>query len=521
MEAAKVQEIDLGSIKESGTNPRQGYDEGKLKELAESIKEKGVLQPILVRPHENNGYQIVFGHRRLRAARLAGLKLIPAMVKVMNDQTVLEAQLIENCNREDIHPLEEAEGYRQLMKLYKYTAEDLAIKVGKSKAYVYARLKLSELPTEAKKKFHDGKLNPSTALLIARIPNPKLQIQATKEITSVRWSGEVMSYREAANHIQQRYMLRLSQAPFPTADAKLYPQAGPCSTCPKRTGNQKELFSDIKSADVCTDPDCFAEKKNRSRQKTIAEARAKGQTVLDEKETKKVFYVGNQVTSASGYFDLVDRCWDDPKNRNWQKLLGKNMPEVILAIDPTGKIHQVVRQGDARKALKAAGYNFKVESWSSSGPEQKKRQREAKIYNETVSRAITQLIDKIEKTQGDFSAKVWQVLAAVSYHYAWYDIQKKVAGRRLAGQKLKPAAGRDIFKTHIKKMNGKKAKGLIIELIIARAVNQYGYGEKFGKEFIELCRHFGINIEKLHARVKEENRKSKTKLSRKKAPDGK
>jgi ParB-like chromosome segregation protein Spo0J len=213
----------------------------------------------------------------------------------MTDVDVLETQLMENLQRDDLHPLEEAEGFEQLLKLEgrrpgadgsgpALTVDDLAAKLGKSKGYVYARLKLCALVPEARKAFHEGKLNPSTALLVARIPVPDLQKQAVKEITVGYRNNEPLSVRDAAAHIHERYMLRLAEAPWPTADAQLVPAAGPCTTCPKRTGNQRELFSDVASADVCTDPQCFAAKKKAWQAKVRLEAEAAGRTVITGKE---------------------------------------------------------------------------------------------------------------------------------------------------------------------------------------------------------------------------------------------
>jgi ParB/RepB/Spo0J family partition protein len=141
------------------------------------------------------------------------METIPAMMRHMSDEEVVVFQTIENLQREDVHPLEEAEGYERLMKEFKYSADQLAEQVGKSRAYIYARLKLCALGGAARRAFYggDNKLSASTALLIARIPVDSLQEQATTEILT--WSnGEPMSYRKAAQHIQARYMLRLADA---------------------------------------------------------------------------------------------------------------------------------------------------------------------------------------------------------------------------------------------------------------------------------------------------------------------
>lgn len=277
--------IPLASIVPSQTNPRKRFDDTDLADLAASIKQLGVCQPILVRPLPTSAeyidaVEIVAGERRYRASKLAGLESIPAICRQMTDAEVLEVQVVENLQRRDVHPIEEAEGYDKLMKLHGYMVDQLADKVGKSRAYIYARLKLCALVQPARDAFFEDKLTASTALLIARIPAAELQESATKEITTGN-GGEPMSYRRAVEHIQARYMLNLSTAPFSISDAKLVAGAGSCRACPKRTGNQPELFSDVTLADVCTDPDCFATKRIAHGQKAIAQAKKKGIPVFD------------------------------------------------------------------------------------------------------------------------------------------------------------------------------------------------------------------------------------------------
>lgn len=169
-----VTTLPLGEIAESKLNPRRDFAKEPLEELTESIRKVGVLQPVLVRPSPKaNGkaskYELVAGHRRLRAAAAAGLAEIPVTVRELTDEQVLEAMVIENLHRADLHPLEEAEGYRKLHEDFKHSVEDLAAKVGKSVAYVYARLKLCELTKEAKKAFLEDRITAGHAILLARL----------------------------------------------------------------------------------------------------------------------------------------------------------------------------------------------------------------------------------------------------------------------------------------------------------------------------------------------------------------
>lgn len=346
--AEGIQTIRVARIAASPTNPRKHFDKAALDELTESVKRHGIIQPILVRPlpdtreafdREHYGYELVAGERRLRAADAAGLAEIPALVRDLTDAEVLEIQVVENLQRADLHPLEEAEGYEALHQRHGYTVADIAAKVGKSTRYVYARMRLTALCESARKAFYAGKLTPTTALLVARIPDAALQAKATKEITESRWSGaEPMTAHQASDHIQRHYMLRLATAPFKTADAELVPEAGPCTTCPKRTGNAGELFDDIKGPDTCTDPTCFERKTIAHKDRLIEQAQATGAKVIDGKDAKKLFEHAH--SAPKGFVDLDRTEYRSPGNKTARQVLGKAEVERVLLVNP--HTHEVI-----------------------------------------------------------------------------------------------------------------------------------------------------------------------------------
>lgn len=160
--------LPVTSIAPGGTNPRRHFDEGQLLELADSIRAHGVLQPVLVRA-KGRGYELVCGERRWRASTLAGRTEIPAIVRELKDEEVLEIQLVENLARADLHPLEEAQGYEQLHTRHGYSVETIAAKLGRSRKYVYDRIKLLALTEDAKKHFLAGRLTAGHAILLARL----------------------------------------------------------------------------------------------------------------------------------------------------------------------------------------------------------------------------------------------------------------------------------------------------------------------------------------------------------------
>ena len=431
---SQFQLIRLEDLSESPLNPRRQFDAGELRELADSIRGHGVITPILVRPLVSAAgepfLEIVVGARRVRAAKLAGLEEIPARVLGLSDAEVLEVQVIENLQRADIHPLEEADGYRTLHEKHGYAIEDLAAKVGKSKGYVYARMKLCALVLGARDAFLQGGLTPSTALLIARIPDAELQLKATEWITR-RDDEEPMSFRLAAEYIQREYMLRLSDAPFQTGDPDLVPAAGACTTCPKRTGNQRELFGDVKSADVCTDPPCFNRKRDADWSIRKLEAEARGQEVLSDKVAGQVLSpYGSGPQHNSGYVELKQPCYDDPKARSYGKLLGKRAKDlVVLARDPTtGATHELIPKDAATKALKEAGHAFAKpapKAKASSGSRKAidtALQKVAAINREEIANRVT--LAALAQVAGVFerrelTEKDWRILATSAIENAY------------------------------------------------------------------------------------------------------
>ena len=153
----KVVAIDM--IASSALNPRKDFDEGDLAELAESIRQKGLVQPIVVRPSATSaGYEIVAGERRWRAAQRAGLHTIPVIVRELNDQETLELAIIENVQRSDLNAIEEASGYFDLMDRFSYTQERLAEVIGKSRSHVANTLRLLKLPDPVRNLVREGKL---------------------------------------------------------------------------------------------------------------------------------------------------------------------------------------------------------------------------------------------------------------------------------------------------------------------------------------------------------------------------
>jgi ParB/RepB/Spo0J family partition protein len=425
----------------SPTNPRKRFDAAKLQELADSIKAHGVLQPILVREqHFEEGKprraEIISGERRYRAAKLAGIDMVPVMIRNLTDTEVLHAQVIENLQRDDLHELEEAEGYERLLQEkdrngQPYTAETIAAEIGKSRAYVYARLKLLDLCQEAREACYAGEIDASTALLIARIPVHKLQVEALKEVTrkvdtdyaTNQCKGDkALSYRKAREILQDRYMLDLADAPFDIKDAALCPKAGSCTDCTKRTGNQPELFDDVASKDVCTDPVCHAMKKTAHVLALQKAAEEKGNKLLLGKDAKKL--IPNYMKTPEehlkdhGYVPLDAKVPGDEQNRTFGQILKE--AKLLTPAKDTGKaavpktivehphrantMIETVSIEQATKALREAGFEITMKAQADTrqkeddkrAKEREKEKQELAIENTFRSRLFDTLHAQIE-----------------------------------------------------------------------------------------------------------------------------
>lgn len=365
-------QFELNKLRPSPDN-RKRFNEQALQELAASIKTMGVAQAILIRPvtpteESPEPFEIVAGERRFRASKIAGKATIPALCRQLSDLDAAKIRILENLQREDPHPMEEAEGYQLLMLQHGFTADQLVDEVKKSRSYIYGRLKLCALGLEVRELFLDNKLPASTALLVARIPTSALQAKAAKEILNPQYGSEPMSYRQAATWVQQRYMLDLGTAIFSLTDAKLLAAAGTCSKCPKRAGNQPEVFEGV-SADVCTDPDCFAEKKAAHHNALITTANKKGIPVHEAADYhamhSSAWSRDSELVHPDVHLSNFQRNAPTTGNAGYLRdhLKGETLPPVA-AYGKTGNgdLKPFYRRVDVQQALEAAGVCETIEA---------------------------------------------------------------------------------------------------------------------------------------------------------------
>lgn len=361
--------IPLRLITASPTNPRKNFHPGKLQELADSIAASGVHQPVLVRPLPGDRlqdtyanrivgehlavYELVCGERRYRASQMAGQDTIPAMIRPLTDAAVLEIQLLENLQRDDLHPMEEAEGYQALCNATGITKEQIGDKIGKSRAYVYNRLKLLDLTTEARRAFYDGAIEAGHAQVIARIPNAALQVKALSHATQEDYMGGKPSLRAFQKWVHDNMMFRLDRARFDIKSITIVPEAGACGTCDKRTGANPDLFADIDSADVCIDPTCYNGKTAAHDEAELAKAAERGVRVLEGQAAQRAL---SSQYSHEGYRRLDRAIADVAGKKSLKTLLGKDVPVPVLVRDPgTGELIEMLPTDQINRLLEAKG----------------------------------------------------------------------------------------------------------------------------------------------------------------------
>jgi len=356
--------VSLHHIIVSLTNPRQTFNAEKMAALTESVRQHGVIQPVLLRPlsaeaaFERNTmalYELVSGERRFRAAKDALLLEIPALIRPLTDAQACELQIIENLQREDVSEIEESDGYQMMVEELGYTVDELAEKIGKSRGYIYGRLKLQALCPLVRKATYDGKLSASVALLIARIPVPSLQEKALKAVTLDPSTCEPMSARKAKQHITDNFTLQMSRAHFDLASTDLIPLAGACDGCQKRTTCNRDAFPDI-SADVCTDPDCFKAKDAAHVERIKNNYADAGHRVLSHDESLPLMWYGNAIEpKEDSNLVLLEEPSGYDQDKTWRELLeGVDVALTILE-NSSGNLIECIERSALTEALTRAG----------------------------------------------------------------------------------------------------------------------------------------------------------------------
>lgn len=310
-------------LTEKGFNSRKVFDKNSLQELAGSIKEHGILQPIIVSPM-NGGeekFRLVAGERRFKAGKIAGLKEFPCIVKVLTDRQALEVMTIENLQRKDLTPIEQADGINRIL-VSGITPEEAAQKIGVSVAFVYKRNKLNFLIPYWKKCLSYNGISLTDANKIARLPKDsqkliKGNLEGSHHIH--KKGGKSYYHSSSIDQAIDNLSNDLALAPFSLADKTIYKKAGSCVDCIKRSACNQQLF-DNDNSDICLDAKCYQTKLGNFLQVSFDKIKEKTKTE-PVRITHKYWSNDNDILCAGHYFkakksdkDSIPAVYADGKN---------------------------------------------------------------------------------------------------------------------------------------------------------------------------------------------------------------
>ena len=484
--------------------PRKTFDVASMKELADSITEQGIVQPLIVRTakagfkilepdlessdyrlmkrtadgwqqvdscdkknhatlHDTwagnfggmgllddyaDRYVIVAGERRWRASEIAGLTMLPCIVRDVEGHRVFAQQFIENEQRVNISALEEAEALQKQLEARKladgkFSVEDLAKELGMSRAGLYQRLALMRLHEPVRTALLAGKISTSVAGVVAIVPLPNQQEKLLKEITNEESWKFPYSVRDVQDMVNDDYCRQLKDAPFDAKkeewfDASAGPveirklpegvHLGSCTDCPARTGNMLEQFPELKTRpNACTRPDCFAAKCKTHWLEKSKDLAQRGKTVLVEKEFKAV--KGDYIDADKQGWGLFSNDYDAPA-----KVLGKHAPEPVFVSTAEEKYY---KRTDIPAAAKAAKVRLSSDSKTQTESAEAKTKREAKeladkAAGERRAAYLTAQIPELMKALAKLkSADAWALAVELVKQYDGYcdDDIEEAAGK--------------------------------------------------------------------------------------------
>jgi ParB family chromosome partitioning protein len=388
---SEYRNLPLDSLTESPNNPRKSFDEAALNELAASIQTQGILAPLVVRPVDHH-FEIVAGARRYRAARLAGLETAPVRIVELTDAQAIETSIVENLIRADVHPMEEASGFRILLDMEepKYTIEQISARTGKTAAFIAARLKLTELVPCVVEAFYRDEIGVGHALLLAKL-QPAQQEEALAACYQEQYaSGSkakrvLLPVRHLQQWIEHNILLELADAPFPKEDAALVLEAGSCVECAKRTGHNVLLFAGLAAQhDSCSDPKCWAAKVEEHVRRTIA---AKPKLVQISTAYGPV-KDGSAIVPRNKYVEIRSEKPTNQKQRDWPEYKTCKFTTEAIVTDGSemGETKRVCANPDC-----PIHHARKPRSTTDAGgnAEQEKRRREDAIAQVTGLRVLS------------------------------------------------------------------------------------------------------------------------------------
>lgn len=370
--------IPLDLIDGPAWNHRQRFE--NIKQLANSIAEHGQQEAVKVRPGKTVGrFEIVYGERRWRAFGVLAVRggqgaknlKMRCVIDVLNDRGVVIAQAVENLDRSNPHPLEEALIYERLLKSQKDGGEGMTMlmvqqRLRRSPEHITDRMELLKICPEARTAYLEDKFTDAHALLVARIPDASMQMRFVRDILALDDpgnEGRLMPIEQAKKHVKKFFMLPLAQAPFSGSDTTLVPGVGACGTCPHNTRTQTILFRDIEpEAAYCVNVPCYERKADAQWARRSEQARANGQDVLSEQDARAIwpFPGSNYASPNAPYVPLSSVCHEFEPPKSYDDIVricesvGHHVTRAIARRPGTTEIHELVTTLDARSVVSIA-----------------------------------------------------------------------------------------------------------------------------------------------------------------------
>lgn len=473
-------------------NKRTDY--GDIESLAASIRKNGIECALLGRPSKDQPgmAEIVWGKRRRRAAQIAGVTVLPLVIRDMTDLEVLDAQFVENQDRKDFTPLEESTLYRTYRDEHRLGVETIAERVSRSESYVRRRVKLLDLIPAAQESLakgadDEGGLELGAAEVLACYP-PSVQDLALPHMRRTT-TEPGMTGAQARVWLAQKFTLKLASPPFNPEDGTLVASAGKCSTCPKRTGNQAELFADL-ADDTCTDPTCYDAKATETWARRSADLEAKGYKVLPPDEAIEVFggrpggsseWIAQQPVSQK-FVALDERVMSNGEETTYRKLLGGKSAlkgaQVLVARHPrTGAVFELLDAKEAAtlaekrvEAGKLPELPTKLEQHTDAA---KERKREEKKREKDNRAALAYVIGYVVATIAKFKKldeNVARIIAHLVLAATGTDVQRYVADRRDIWTKEEETTAAEALEAHIEQLPAMACVALVWELVALRGI---------------------------------------------------
>lgn len=435
--------LEIEKIAASKTNKlfrtAHEYTAEALAELMDSIRVHDVIQPITVRPDGGDGFELISGERRYQACLLLGMESIPAYIIEADDQAALEMQIIENLQRKDVNPIQEAQGFAQLIDRHRLAAAEIARRIGKSPDYVQERVRLTRLIPEIQELVRSGEIPLKAGLKMARIPE-ELQADALESVTETMHvdqdkgkTRKVTVFRgleELQEFMDSRLWCDLSKADFDQEDPTLVPENGKCSTCQHRTRNTGGLFDDITNGEKCLLAACFRAKQVETYRRTAEQIKAKhpGREVIFRE--REVHVEGREIFKKE-----LGELFTPAKGEEISEKEFKSDPEAFAAVlvgiprwtKSTKRIAYLKtkerpEQRQAKRPVADVLKNNRLRSIAD-------RMTEARVYTEAIAKASTldKLLEVLLEEAGDSWDKEQLAIAATALGFS---IPYKIDGKK-------------------------------------------------------------------------------------------